>query len=103
MQRRDGEMREEKGRNRNMKTRENLTTTKTDSKPLLHQMLSPSPPHHSVGAEIPRGAPTSGSRKASCSLLLWDAKQEECPHPKQKLAVPRSPLGAPTGLSRLLG
>lgn len=44
MQRRDGEMREEKGRDRNMKTRENLTTIKTDRKPLLHQMLSPSPP-----------------------------------------------------------
>lgn len=43
MQRRDGKMREEKGRYRNMKTRENLTI-KTDSKPLLHQMLSPSPP-----------------------------------------------------------
>lgn len=29
MQRRDGEMREKKGRDRNMKTRENLTTIKT--------------------------------------------------------------------------
>lgn len=48
--------------------------------------------------EWPRAAQPSEARKASCPLLLWDARQEGCPHPKQKLAVPEYPLGAPTGL-----